>query len=352
MAQLTEHALKSMGYMKISSTDPLNVVIHYFCVMQVQGFNIEEATPQDTRSLLHRTKIGDLNIVAACGDNLNEITQQLIGHAYTPADEYDEWKKTNSCGPPFIIIHVSSNKYQEFTDGWIKEIDDNLSTYDCFNEIRRQVPAQISPIVSRTIAGLNCAFFSEQTPVRFRRIENKLFALTANNKIVMDFRLEFHANAYVVKPVSKQFVNQSMQLALEKAGEFHASVSKLISMALEEDDKLKKFLFLYTSIEIAIHKTFRMYRSDDLKRREFGFTDDVKEKLLEITQMPLSEIKNPTRRFLWCFIFVWKHLKDLDIDTFEELKQIRNSVSHGDIEVFQFKHAFEAERLSLKLHSG
>jgi hypothetical protein len=123
-------------------------------------------------------------------------------------------------------------------------------------------------------------------------------------------------------------------------------------LGFQEKDRLKKFLNFFLSIEIETHATFKTIEHEKFLTDLIAFpSDQIKNTVSSLFIMQHSKLNSLKEHFIWCVICKWKHLSDLDVETFSKLKKIRDDIAHGNISVLPAGAEHEAEKFAIKIQA-
>ena len=122
------------------------------------------------------------------------------------------------------------------------------------------------------------------------------------------------------------------KMQLESASRLSARLkpraARLFFLGVEEDDLLKKFLYLFMVIEIVTQTAYKALDHDGHVRSimqglppRLGPEESLKK--AQRTSEHLGE------RFAWCRLRNWSTLTDADVAEFGRLKKLRDQILHG-----------------------
>ena len=106
-------------------------------------------------------------------------------------------------------------------------------------------------------------------------------------------------------------------------------VADLYHSGLTETDALKKFLFLFSTVEIFTHLTFKRLNHAGGIRSISAVPARIKEAGQDFLASQQDELKGITARFTWCAIVTWPNLGDSDVLTFTKVLRLRDDLAHG-----------------------
>ena len=112
-----------------------------------------------------------------------------------------------------------------------------------------------------------------------------------------------------------------------------SQVSSLLYKALKENDKLKQFLNFFFVLEVHTNQVFKEINFQDYFNEVKFIPDRIKimgEKSIKRLKKLEDDNKELIQRFYWCTLLAWENIDDMDIEDFISLKNIRDSIAHGD----------------------
>ena len=107
-------------------------------------------------------------------------------------------------------------------------------------------------------------------------------------------------------------------------------VGSLFYAGLKEEERFKKFLYLYQSLEIYTHKSFSQIDYEKYVDATCPSPARLAKSARRFYLNKQIESKNLTQRFMWCAILRWQNLQDSDVEIFKKVKKIRDKLSHGE----------------------
>lgn len=106
---------------------------------------------------------------------------------------------------------------------------------------------------------------------------------------------------------------------------------KLFKMMIDEDDKLKKFLYGYYCLEVAINKIFKKYRKTYNVGQYIKSNKSIMSDFIDLENKYKNDSTNVRDKFLLNSLFFWKNINSNDYKDFLKLKKLRNDMSHGTV---------------------
>ena len=164
-----------------------------------------------------------------------------------------------------------------------------------------------------------------------------------------DIRFEASMRAYQSRPKPIEDLRVGIQNSLAFAQRIEHRASHLFSLAIDEEDDLKKFLFCFTAMESATHATFKQIQHEDVVSGIVQLNERAQRSGRSLFGNQKAKLRPLRDRFTWCVVAAWTHLSDADVDEFLELKKWRDDIAHGSIVVPPKGAAARAERLATRV---
>jgi hypothetical protein len=149
--------------------------------------------------------------------------------------------------------------------------------------------------------------------------------------MICDFGVEFRAEGHVSQSVVPSDLQGLLDRAMSLAARMSPKVSRFYSLALNETDPLKRFLYLFLTIERQTHATFKAI-DHRLRMAELARVPErVNAVGTSFFEAQPEKWKSLQERFIWCALTVWTHLTDSDVESFTRVKKVRDQIAHGEI---------------------
>jgi hypothetical protein len=134
-----------------------------------------------------------------------------------------------------------------------------------------------------------------------------------------------------------------------RASHLQAKAARFFSLGIAEGDDLKKFLYLFLSLEIETHAVFKRCRGSLEKSNMLSGAGDVASRATALLAPKIREFENLFDRFQWCATIIWVDVTDAEIDEFKEFKRVRDAIAHGDMSSPPGGLSRRVERLARKI---
>ena len=347
MIQISPHVFEAIGFEQIPEGTEIKATFNLVRAYHIEGLILEESEANVIENMCHRDK----DFVFGFGNDLNKLSQHLFNEDLVD----DNWIKENNATSPFLVIHISSNKFFSCKSGyWKKETikdEEVISIYDSFPEAREILKRKESEIIPLVIASLLVSFSYQYEIIRFKPILHEIYGKTNLGETIYDIRLEMSGTLSTLKSMNHLLIKTAIQNSLDLYNHLDHKTSLFLYAALEEKDRLKKFLNLFFVLEIYTHKIFKeIDQSQITKVCNIPVRIQVSGKKFFLDQLVGS--KTLSQRFHWCILLVWQEINDQDIENFQSIKKIRDNIVHGEI-VDEDKLPIDlAEKLCLKILSS
>lgn len=321
---LTKHGIEAMGFTEMPSETKIEAIFNSVIVYSIEGINIKELKSKTFPDLSHQ----DEDFSFSFGNSINEISNYLFGNDYV--EDEDACQKENNVSPPFFIIHFKIKKPFICSSGYWKRDEDKLYTYDCFPNAKKTLKERENNIIPSLISSLTVQLSKVHKPIRFQSINRTVYAKTSEDEILYDVRVELSAQVSTSKNVLPSEIKGKIDESLEQYPEFKPRVASLFYSGLKEEDRFKKFMNLYQSLEIFIHKTFAQINFENHVDKISSFPGRLEKTAKNFFINIQGQSRNLTQRFMWCAILQWERLEDLDVENFKKIKKTRDALSHGE----------------------
>ena len=344
MGWVSDHVIEAMGFNKMADGEMITAVFHSLHVFQAQGINVDIKTCEKRVG-----RVGDVDFEIAFGASVNELSQKLLAGDFV--DDESEWTSEKKGHPPYFMIHFGPTAEFSASPRYVQRIGEDVHTYDAFSDAKLALRTNKILSLPVILTGLNCAFSRpSERMARLRLIDEAVFGVTSSGETLHDVRLNIAANISTSSRIDQNEITRSLErlpIIIEKSG---AKSINLFNEAMFEDDRLKKFLFYFLSIEILTHEIFDSINHEQ-RMSEFSQTFPVSWMNQATFFADVGNWRNLRDRFLWCAYCKWPHLEESDIESFKILKKIRDGIAHGRITLPNEGQVRAIEELAVKLHS-
>jgi hypothetical protein len=347
---LTKYGIEAMGFEEIPSGVEIEAMFNLVRVYHIQGIVLKEVGGNSFADLCHQSR----EVTFGFSNSINEVWQYLFNDDLF--EDEQKWMEDNKTTPPFLIVHICLDEVFTCKSGyWKKEKvkdGESILTYDSFSEAKRLLKVRDSEIIPPLISSLSINFSSLRHPVRFKPLLREIYGKTKLGESIFDIRLEFSAELSSATNMNPIDIKTRIQNALKLYEKLNFKVGSFLHAALQEKDRLKKFLNLFFVIEVYTHEVFKEIKFQDHVLKVNNIPDRVKATGKEFFLERQLESKTLSHRFYWCALLVWDTIDDRDIENFKLIKGIRNKIAHGENIPESMLPIDVAEELSLKLLSS
>ncbi len=339
---LTHSALEQMGFRRLLETEKLSA--QFSCVY---AFEVQGISPSAGLLLTEAGAIEGIGYRIAVSDSLNEGAKHVANDDFT--DDETAWVKEHKCTPPYLLIYIGPTSIHEMTGDFLKEESFGLQTYDAFIPARRELRDMEAKVVPRLLSALSCVFGNLRNPVRFRKLERAVAGKSRTGVTVFDFGLEFRAEMWVGQAVPVVQLTDLLKRSKDLAGRMNAHVARFYHLALEEDDPLKRFLYLFLAVERQTHAAFMAIDHNAHMLALARAPERVQLTATSFLGSQPERWKSLQERFTWCALTVWSHITDEDVANFTRVKKVRDQIAHGEIAAPPADAILLVEKVAAKL---
>jgi hypothetical protein len=341
--QLSTFAIQSLGFERIAAGGSVEAAFYRLQIFEIRGFTIgpEAVFTRQSSSSGTQFSIG-------VGSSVNPICNALLGHEFTKDEA--TWAKERRASPPYLVIHIGPTLTHSATQGFVKNEDGEIISYDTFAAARdelRQTEARILPSIEMALA---VAFGLVEPPVRFHPVDATTFGITPDNVVVHDFRITGSASAYVSRPIDLTQLDEYLASVIDWTNRLDSRVARFYQLATRDSDDLKRFLYYFLAIEIETHRVFKATSKAEHLNRAGLFDPRTGNAVKSLIEAKPENWTNLADRFVWCVTSAWTHLSAADISEFKKLKKVRDDIAHGTIPGPNPASVTAVERLATKLH--
>ena len=312
--------IEAMGFAEIPQGTEIEAFFNSVVVYSIQGINIKDLNTESLKDLSYKGSEFSL----AFGNSVNEISQNLYGDDCV--EDERGWQKKKEVKHPYLLIHFNIKEPFICTSGYWKRDEDTLLTYDCFNDAKQALRELEKKNISPLISSLTIQLSKFHRPIRFKLADRTVYAKTNSGEKLYDMRLNASFKGYGSVNVLPEKLVEKISDSLKQYSKLEPRVASLFFSGLQEDDRFKKFLYLFLSLEIHIHKTFKQI---DFEK----YVDKFNQSSARLKQFYIEsykQSKNLTQRFMLCSILSWENLEDSDVDNFKHIKKRRDMLMHGE----------------------
>lgn len=321
---LSKYAIEMMGFTEYPETDELEISFGIIKAYSLRGLVFENKCEQK------QSKVASFgaNSYVVIAQSINEACKLLTGDNF--AEDEEKWLSDKKASPPFLLIHFRERAPRKLRGGYRQEKDDNIYTYDAFPEGKLEIRNWESDIELRIITALTVHLSTLDRQVEIVPVDRSVFGTTAEGKTLFDIKVTGRAAGYASSPRSIDSIAKSMDLATQLFDEISKDSSRHFYAALNEEDRLKKFLSFFMFIERFTHRTFKSLSYEQNAKQLFVIEQRIQDSARELFSKTFSESKNLAQRFYWCAVAAWGQLEDQDVSDFFDLKRARDRLAHGE----------------------
>ncbi len=320
----SKYAIELMGYSEYPESDSLEIHFGIILSYSLRGIVFEKD------SQLKQSKVVNFgeNCTVVISQSINEASKLLTNDIFT--DDEEKWLADKNTTPPFLLIYFKESTPKLLKGGYRQEKDGYISTYDAFPEGKAEIKNWEKEAVPSIITSLAVNLSTLDRQVELIPIDRTVFGLTKTGVTVFDIKFSGSANAYV--SITKK--TEEIDSSLDKSQKLFSALTKdtcsHFYAALNETDRLKKYLGYFFFIERLTHSTYKALSFSDSALGVFNIPSRIDSSMKDFFENVFTESKNLSQRFHWCAMLAWDSVDELDVACFLELKKIRDRLSHGE----------------------
>ena len=311
---LSKKAVEAAGYKEYPDTDVIEVSFNIIRVYSLQGIVFENGC-EDKRSevitFLDRCTV-------AIAQSINEASKLLTGKVFV--NNEGKWLSEKKINPPFLLIYFKESAPRELKGGYRHEIDGDIHTYDAFPEGNREIREWEDEVLPGIVTSLMITLSTLNRKVKLVPIDYSIFGITKDGSTLFNSKFTFSATGYTSSQISIERINASLSDSTRLLPALTKGACRDFYAALNEPDRMKKFLGYFQFIERYTQSTYKTLNSNDAK--------GVSNTSQHINE--LVELKSLAQRFDWCADIAWDNIEKSDVNSFLEAKKVRDRLSHGE----------------------
>ncbi|MHB1334152.1 MAG: hypothetical protein ACYCY1_16300 [Sulfuriferula sp.] len=342
---LTNYVIEKIGFSRANPDDVPSAEFHSLHTFEVVGLTLETGTLIEAQGV-----ISGVPYHVALGTSVNAIARQLVSDDLT--DDEEQWLAEHKCSPPFLMLHVGPTARHAMTGTYIKIEESRVTTHEGFLPARAELKMLESGILPNVLSALTCEFSRFHSSVKFKRVTRDVFGITPDGKTLYDFGIELRGSLTTARTITASDATQYLARTTSLAALMSPKISKFFQLALEEEDPLKRFLYFFLTVERQTHATFA---SVDHRGHLASLTNEparVHTSMADFFVAQSERWKSLQERFIWCALSAWTQLTDTDVDSFKEIKRVRDQLAHGEIAAPPAGSVIAVEQLAKKLQLG
>ena len=339
MMILFRHAIEAMGYTEYPLTELIEVHFGILKAYSLRGMVFEqdrEGKHSEVVSVADRCTI-------AIAQSINKASKILAGDIFVEDEE--KWLSDKKVNPPFLLIYFREASPTELRGGYRQEKDGYILTYDAFPDGKKEIREWEDEAIPGIVTSLTVNLSTLEQQVDLIPIERIIFGITSKGQTLFDLKVTGSFSGYVSSPKSLEEINTSLEKSKELLPVLTKDVCRNFYAALNEPDKMKRFLGYFQFIERYTHST---YKSLDYSKA-FNVPDRVKESMMKFSEKIFKNSDDLSKCFYLCSMIAWEKIEDSDVACFLEIKDIRNKLSHGGHVEEKELPVDKAKALALKL---
>lgn len=277
------------------------------------------------------------------GDNIIETLERKKN------DEMNKSKLSDKNQQLYIVYKVTGSKDLKKIKHF-SQIGNYWFAIQGWPEVRDSFRKDSEQVINVTVAFVNSLIMNWYCHPELDKVIDFIFYEDSSKQIIYDIYMELCGSVYAPSNFDGRKLLKIKNKAKKKSKnikDFHGIDGLYVKM-IEENDPLKKFLFGFFCIEIIINKTYAL-KSNRLK---------MSKKLRSVTKIQLNEVwvdlllktfVNIRDKFIINSALIWQGIDSNDYEDFKEMKDIRDNISHGKLDMQSSLPVRKVEVLMSKL---
>lgn len=262
------------GFTRIKPGESIKASLRSVQVFSVQGIKIDDLGSPLVDNLISRD---DWEVTFAFGNSQEEISRYILGfdlveynmdrqkHIVEVAramlgldcvQELSTLKREENGQQLFFIVHVSNKNLSECTSGFYRTFNDKVITLHSFNDAIKSLLEAEKALVSALISSLIIQFSRLRFSIKFKPVMHFVYGKTDKGHLLQNITIHPSSEVSTLAHVSANDVKERIPDVKKQCSGFNSRVAVLFYSALNEKDRLKKFLYLFLSCELYINSIF------------------------------------------------------------------------------------------------
>jgi len=343
--KLSLYMLEKMGYRRRATDELVTAEFVSVHVFSVKGISLSEDSLHQSYDSIAGSSYG-----MCMASSLNAASNALVAEDF--CEDEIEFQTQHECSPPYLIVRVGPTKPHTITGDFICTDELPHSTYDGFPAAKSELQMLEKSILAPVLSSLTCAFAESGNPVSFRKVSREAFGTTTAGTRIVDISFSSRASLSVKRNMGKDNVSACFFRATALASSMSPKVSYFFDLAIGEPDPLKRFLYLFLTIERHTHSVFASVHHTAQFDAILRSPERVRVSADKLFNRQVERWTNLRDRFVWCAVSVWTQLTDADVDTFERVKKVRDQIAHGDLATPSAEDVAAVEALAIRIQLG
>ena len=250
-----------MGFRRMADDERVTCAFHSVTVISALGFSIADDVLTDVVAEAPLPKLaghpdGVVRYRIIVASSLARAVESALQDDFAGADEWQEERKAS---PPFVIIHIGPTEPVTSEKAYIKDAgaEGNIATYEAFLDVRQRLRRQRETAIAASIMALSASFATFHREVTFRVVDTIVAGRQTSGKWVTDIQVITSAQGRAISPVDGGRLTAFLSDAARLSASMPDSERRFFAMGLQDDDPLKRFLFLFLAIERHVNRAFK-----------------------------------------------------------------------------------------------
>ena len=158
---------------------------------------------------------------------------------------------------PAICIFSQIRVRRKLKGGYRQEKEGTIYTYDAFPEGKKEIQEWEEASLPGIMTSLTVNLSTLDRQVKLVPVERSIFGVTSEGTTLFDLKISGSASGYASSPKSIEQINTSLGNSKGLLPVLTKDVCRNFYAALNESDRMKKFLGYYQFLERYTHSTYK-----------------------------------------------------------------------------------------------
>jgi len=242
---------------------------------------------------------------------------------------------TKGTHPPYLVTVTADNDKYTYQCKWTQWYNESLlSVYDPPVD-KKYIDNKIKSMQYNDLKFIPLIIYSLSSPdipVTATLLNNYFYLVLPEGKLCQTITFQMNLEGGMICKIISPDFSIDFKKLISKYEPFSNKVSHLILDAMQENDNLKKFLFLWQALETLVEEIFKetfrnVKKFPDTREVPADYRESVDE-LYKDDKENKRKIDKVARKFIYLSIYKWKIPHSRHYDLFDKSRKFRNDFIH------------------------
>jgi hypothetical protein len=341
--QFSDAVMQAMGFRSFGASEAITAAFYSITAFELRGVRLPDEPAIESTGVIAGTPYK-----IALSGSPNRACLAIAGDTY--GDEDSQWKKETKSEGPYALVLIGPTKQFTCDAGRVSHLQEGVATtYDCFPEAGKELAKLELKVMGPLVSALTVAFNDPNRHVAVRKVHRSSHGKTPLGGTVLDTRMTMSAEIYTAYNIASDQAFEKLNSAVALARNVNPKSAHLFSLGLAESDQLKRFLYLFLTLEVETHATFKRMDHGKGVAAILGSGGAVTPTTVKLLEAQMSSLRGLNDRFAWCAAHEWPAISESDVEQFQLLKGARDDIAHGTAAEPPLGYAAKAELLAQKI---